>query len=44
MNAVSMNITANLLGLGNAATPLGLEAMRGLQANNPTPEIASDEW
>ena len=43
MNAVSMNITANLLGLGNAATPLGLEAMRGLQANNPTPEIASDE-
>ena len=44
MNAVSMNITANLLGLGNAATPLGLEAMRGLQANNPTPEIASDEF
>ena len=37
MNAVAMNITANLLGLGNAATPLGLEAMRGLQANNPTP-------
>ena len=26
--AVSMNISANLLGLGNAATPLGLEAMR----------------
>ena len=27
-SAVSMNISANLLGLGNAATPLGLEAMR----------------
>ncbi len=30
--AVSMNITANLLGLGNAATPLGLEAMRRIKA------------
>lgn len=30
MKAISMNITANLLGLGNAATPLGLEAMRCL--------------
>lgn len=29
--AVCMNITANLLGLGNAATPLGLEAMRRLE-------------
>ena len=28
MKAISMNITANLLGLGNAATPLGIEAMR----------------
>lgn len=27
LNAVSMNITANILGLGNAATPLGLKAM-----------------
>ena len=25
--AISMNVTANMLGLGNAATPLGLEAM-----------------
>lgn len=30
-HAVCMNITANLLGLGNAATPLGLEAMRRLE-------------
>lgn len=30
--AISMNVAANLLGLGNAATPLGLEAMRELAA------------
>ncbi|MDE6762371.1 MAG: spore maturation protein A [Oscillospiraceae bacterium] len=30
-HAICMNITANLLGLGNAATPLGLEAMRRLE-------------
>lgn len=29
--AIAMNITANLLGLGNAATPLGLKAMRELE-------------
>ena len=29
-NAISMNITANLLGLGNAATPLGIEAVKAL--------------
>lgn len=32
--AVSMNVTANLLGLGNAATPLGIEAMRRLKTCN----------
>lgn len=31
---ISMNIIANLLGLGNAATPLGLKAMENLQKNN----------
>lgn len=31
---VSMNIVANILGLGNAATPLGLKAMQSLQENN----------
>ena len=31
---ISMNITANLLGLGNAATPLGLKAMNSMQENN----------
>ena len=29
-NAISMNMTANMLGLGNAATPLGIEAVKSL--------------
>ena len=33
-SAISMNVTANLLGLGNAATPLGLRAMGELQRLN----------
>lgn len=41
--AMSMNITANLLGLGNAATPLGLEAMRRMQEANPHKEKATDD-
>lgn len=40
-NAISMNVTANLLGLGNAATPLGLEAMRCLQQENSLKDKAS---
>ena len=43
LEAISMNITANVLGLGNAATPLGLEAMRRLQSINSDTEFASDE-
>ena len=43
LEAISMNITANVLGLGNAATPLGLEAMRRLQSVNSNTEYASDE-
>mgnify|MGYP001214911200 CR=1 FL=1 len=31
MKAISMNVTANLLGLGNAATPLGIKAMKELK-------------
>ena len=34
--AMCMNITANMLGLGNAATPLGIAAMRELKKDNPT--------
>lgn len=41
--AISMNVTANLLGLGNAATPLGLEAMKRLQAENGGRDKASHD-
>ncbi|MCI6770378.1 MAG: spore maturation protein A [Oscillospiraceae bacterium] len=43
LEAISMNITANILGLGNAATPLGLEAMRRLQLINSDTSTASNE-
>lgn len=33
--ALSMNMTANLLGLGNAATPFGIEAMKRMNNENP---------
>jgi spore maturation protein SpmA len=38
-----MNLAANMLGLDNAATPLGLKAMKELQSLNPDPETASDD-
>jgi spore maturation protein SpmB len=37
-----MNISANALGLDNAATPLGIKAMKELQTLNPDPDTASD--
>jgi spore maturation protein SpmA/spore maturation protein SpmB len=37
-----MNISANMLGLDNAATPMGLKAMKELQELNPNKEVASD--
>jgi spore maturation protein SpmB len=37
-----MNIAANMLGLGNAATPLGLRAMADLESLNPSPGVASN--
>jgi len=40
--AMVMNIAANILGLDNAATPLGLKAMRELQTLNPDQETASN--
>jgi spore maturation protein A len=42
MGAMVMNVSANLLGLGNAATPFGLEAMRRLDELNPRPGTATD--
>ncbi len=41
--SISMNMAANVLGLGNAATPLGIKAMQQLQALNTNKEKASDE-
>ncbi len=38
---ISMNMIANILGLGNAATPLGLKAMKTLQNDNPKKDTVS---
>ena len=40
--SIFMNLAANMLGLDNAATPLGLKAMEGLQELNPRKETASN--
>ena len=40
--AIFMNLSANLLGLDNAATPMGLKAMQQLQDLNPEKERASN--
>ncbi len=40
--SIFMNLAANMLGLDNAATPLGLKAMEGLQALNPNKDTASN--
>ena len=42
MGAMLMNMAANMLGLGNAATPLGLRAMRDLESLNPHPGAATN--
>ena len=39
---ISMNMVANIMGLGNAATPLGLKAMKSLQKQNPKKDTLSD--
>ena len=39
---IMMNFSANMLGLGNAATPLGLKAMDSMQELNPNKETASN--
>lgn len=40
--AMTMNIAANMLGLDNAATPMGLKAMSELQTLNPKKEVATN--
>ena len=42
LGAIVMNISANALGLDNAATPLGIKAMKELQTLNPDPDTASN--
>lgn len=42
MGAIVMNVSANVLGLGNAATPFGVQAMQDLERLNPSPGIATD--
>lgn len=42
MSAMIMNLAANMLGLGNSATPLGLKAMTHLQELNPHKHTASN--
>ena len=43
LGSISMNLTANLLGLGNTATPLGIQAMKELDELNGGRDTASDE-
>lgn len=40
--SITMNMAANMLGLDNAATPMGLKAMQELQSLNPTKDIATN--
>lgn len=42
LGAITMNMGANMLGLDNAATPLGIKAMQELQKLNPSTDTASD--
>ncbi|MCW3465425.1 nucleoside recognition domain-containing protein [Chitinophaga nivalis] len=42
MGSMMMNFSASMLGLDNAATPMGLKAMKELQEINPHPEMASN--
>lgn len=42
MGAIILNLSANMLGLGNAATPFGMRAMQGLKELNPNPGEASE--
>ena len=42
MGAIFMNVSANMLGLDNAATPMGLRAMQEMQTLNPRKDTATD--
>ena len=40
---ISMNMVANILGLGNAATPLGIKAMKSMQDENPDKKTLTND-
>lgn len=42
LGLIVLNLTANMLGLGNAATPLGIKAMEEMQKLNDDPETATN--
>lgn len=42
LGSITMNLSANILGLDNAATPMGIRAMKDLQTLNNTPDTASN--
>jgi spore maturation protein SpmA len=42
ISSMTLNLSANILGLDNAATPLGIKAMKDLQTLNPSPDTASN--
>lgn len=42
ISSMTLNLAANILGLDNAATPLGIKAMKDLQLLNPTPAVATN--
>ena len=42
MGSILLNMAANILGLGNASTPLGLRAMKDLETLNPRPGTATN--
>ncbi|TYP56723.1 nucleoside recognition domain-containing protein [Thermosediminibacter litoriperuensis] len=42
LGCILMNLSANILGFGNAATPFGLKAMKELQKLNPRPDTATE--
>ena len=43
LEEISANLAANLLGVGNAATPFAIAAMEKLQKHNPVPDAATDD-
>ncbi|MBQ9942639.1 MAG: hypothetical protein IJP03_06510 [Christensenellaceae bacterium] len=43
VSLITLNLVANMLGMGNAATPFGLRAMAALQRANPNKAVASDD-